>query len=107
MDIDGNGLDLFGLYGLGILIALFTTLFSAGAFIRTKSVQSAPALQTPVFLILFLAPVYVPLNLLTGWIEVLAKINPATALVQSGRGFMAGIDLGEHDPALPGEPIAL
>ena len=32
-------------------------------------------MQTPVFLLLFFAPVYVPLALLEGWIEVNAKLN--------------------------------
>ena len=29
-------------------------------------------MQLPVFLLLFFAPVYVPLDLLTGWIETVA-----------------------------------
>jgi ABC-2 type transport system permease protein len=90
MDIDGSGVDLFGLYALGFLVNAFVTFFAAGAFIRIKSVQAAPALQTPVFLILFLAPVYVPLHLLTGWIEAVASVNPATAIIEAGRGFIAG-----------------
>ena len=47
-------------------------------------------MQTPVFLILFLAPVYVPLSLLEGWIHAVAKLNPVTALLESGRGFIDG-----------------
>ena len=35
-----------------------------------------PADADPVFFILFLAPVYVPLDLLSGWIHALASINP-------------------------------
>ena len=35
-------------------------------------------MQMPVFLILFFAPVYVPLDLLTGWIEGVAHVNPVT-----------------------------
>jgi ABC-2 type transport system permease protein len=90
MRIDGGGVDLVGLYALGFLVNVFVTLFAAGVFMRTKSVQAAPALQTPVFLILFLAPVYVPLNLLTGWIHAIASVNPATALLQAERGFISG-----------------
>jgi len=41
-------------------------------------------------LILFLAPVYVPLHLLRGWIHTVAKVNPLTFLLTAGRGFLAG-----------------
>jgi len=37
---------------------------------RFQSVQAGPIMQTPVFLILFFAPVYVPLSLLSGWIAM-------------------------------------
>jgi ABC-2 type transport system permease protein len=90
MKIDGSGVDLVGLYGLGFLVCGAVTLVATGAFIRVKSVQAAPALQTPVFLLLFLAPVYVPLGLLSGWIKAVASVNPVTALIGAGRGFIAG-----------------
>ena len=35
---------------------------------RFRTIQAGPLMQMPVFLILFFAPVYVPLDLLTGWI---------------------------------------
>jgi ABC-2 type transport system permease protein len=47
-------------------------------------------MQTPVFLALFLAPVYVPLGLLRGWIHGVARFNPLTLLIESGRGFIDG-----------------
>jgi ABC-2 type transport system permease protein len=40
--------------------------------------------------LLFLAPVFVPLPLLTGWIHSVANVNPATAVLEAGRGFLAG-----------------
>jgi ABC-2 type transport system permease protein len=43
-----------------------------------------------VFLLLFLAPVYVPLSLLKGWIHAVASINPATAFLDAGRGLISG-----------------
>ena len=43
-----------------------------------------------MFLILFLAPVYVPIELLHGWIHGVATVNPVTALLDAGRGFIAG-----------------
>jgi ABC-2 type transport system permease protein len=47
-------------------------------------------MQMPVFLVLFLAPVYVPLDLLSGWVHAVAKINPFTPLIETGRNFIAG-----------------
>ena len=47
-------------------------------------------MQTPVFMALFLAPVYVPLHLLRGWIHAVARVNPLTFLLESGRGFIEG-----------------
>jgi len=44
----------------------------------------------PVFLILFFAPVYVPLALLTGWIETVATLNPLTYVLEATRGMLAG-----------------
>jgi hypothetical protein len=32
----------------------------------------------------------VPLDLLTGWINTVASYNPATALLEAARGFLAG-----------------
>jgi ABC-type uncharacterized transport system permease subunit len=33
---------------------------------------------------------FVPLRLLTGWIHAVARLNPATALLDAGRGLLAG-----------------
>jgi ABC-2 type transport system permease protein len=89
--IDGSGVDLLGLLALGLLVNLAAVLFAAGIAYRTRTVQAAPFMQIPIFLILFLAPVYVPLPLLTGWISSVASWNPATAFLQAGRGFISGV----------------
>jgi ABC-2 type transport system permease protein len=47
-------------------------------------------MQMPVFLILFFAPVYVPLALLTGWIHAVATVNPVTYLLEAGRSLVSG-----------------
>jgi ABC-2 type transport system permease protein len=46
-------------------------------------------MQLPVFLVLFFAPVYVPLSLLQGWIHTVAVVNPLTRVIEAGRGFVA------------------
>ena len=90
MQVGGGAVDLFGLLGLGLLVNATATLFATGIAMRTRTLQAGPFMQIPVFLILFLAPVYVPLKLLKGWIHTLAGLNPATALVTAGRGFISG-----------------
>jgi ABC-2 type transport system permease protein len=57
---------------------------------RVRSLQAGPIMQMPVFLILFLAPVYVPLALLEGWLHTVARYNPLTRLLETGRDFVAG-----------------
>ncbi|MGV1049085.1 MAG: ABC transporter permease [Solirubrobacterales bacterium] len=90
MNIDGSGVELLGLYGLAVLVNVAATMWAAGIAMRVRSIQGGPLMQFPVFLILFLAPVYVPLSLLSGWIHAVASVNPVTALLEAGRGFISG-----------------
>ena len=85
MRITGDGVDIFGLYGLAALLVLVGYGWAAGVAFRFRSIQAGPLMQTPVFLLLFLAPVYVPLGLLKGWIHAVASVNPATAFTYHGR----------------------
>jgi len=91
MRITGDGVDIFGLYGLAALLVLVGYGWAAGVAFRFRSIQAGPLMQTPLFLILFLAPVYVPLALLKGWIHSVASVNPATAFLDAGRGLISGV----------------
>jgi ABC-2 type transport system permease protein len=90
MDVNGQGVELVGLIGVALLVNLTATMFGAGVSLRTKTLQAGPLMQIPIFVGLFLAPVYVPLHLLTGWIHTVADYNPVTALLEAGRGFISG-----------------
>jgi ABC-2 type transport system permease protein len=90
MEVGGTGVDLFGLVALAFLLNVTALLWATGVAMRLRTIQAGPVMQTPTFLVLFLAPVYVPLDLLEGWIHALARVNPATYLLEAGRGFMAG-----------------
>jgi ABC-2 type transport system permease protein len=90
MQVGGNGVDLAGLVLLAYLVSLAATLFSSGVAMRLRTLQAGPAMQMPVFLVLFLAPVYVPLDLLSGWVHGVAKANPFTPLIETGRDFISG-----------------
>jgi ABC-2 type transport system permease protein len=96
MEVDGGVVGLAGLYLLAVLTSIAAMLFAAGIALRTRTVQSGPAMQIPVFLVLFLAPVYVPRDLLSGWLETAAQVNPFTPIVEAGRDLVAGhaVDAG-------------
>jgi ABC-2 type transport system permease protein len=90
MQVGGDGVDLFGLYVLAIIFNQVGLLWACGVAMRFRSVQAGPLMQTPVFMALFLAPVYVPLDLLRGWIHAVARFNPLTFILECGRGFLEG-----------------
>jgi ABC-2 type transport system permease protein len=90
MEVGGGGVDLVGLYTLALLLNLAAVLWAAGVAMRLRTMQAGPVIQMPVFLILFFAPVYVPLALLQGWIHAVATVNPITRVLEAGRGFLAG-----------------
>lgn len=90
MNVSGSGVDLFGLLGLGVIMNLVATLWACGVAFFLRTEQAGSLIQMPVFVVLFLAPVFVPLHLLTGWIHAVAQINPATAVLEAGRGLLAG-----------------
>jgi ABC transporter DrrB family efflux protein len=90
MKVGGSGIDIAGLYMLGLIINLAAVLWAAGVALRLRTMQAGPVMQMPVFLLLFFAPVYVPLALLQGWIHDVARLNPITRVLEAGRGFLAG-----------------
>jgi ABC-type multidrug transport system permease subunit len=47
-------------------------------------------MQLPIFLSLFFAPVFVPVELLADWLEAIARLNPVTLLLEAGRSLIAG-----------------
>ena len=90
MEVGGDGVDLFGLYALALILNLAAILWAAGVAMRLRTMQAGPVMQMPVFLVLFFAPVYVPLSLLDGWIHALATVNPVTRVLEAGRGLLDG-----------------
>ena len=90
MEVGGNGVDLFALYLLAALVNVTGLLWAAGIAMRFRTLQAAPLMQLPVFLSLFFAPVFVPVELLASWLEAIARLNPVTLLLEAGRSLIAG-----------------
>jgi ABC-2 type transport system permease protein len=96
MNVSGNGVQLVGLVGLGVMMNLAAALWACGIAMFLRTEQAGALIQMPVFILMFLAPVYVPLPLLTGWIHDVASYNPVTKALEAGRGLLAGspVDVG-------------
>jgi ABC-2 type transport system permease protein len=90
MRVDGQGAQLVGLLGLGIAMNFTAALWACGIAMFLRTEQAGPLIQMPVFVALFLAPVFVPISLLTGWIHAVSSINPVTPVIEAGRGLFAG-----------------
>ena len=90
MEVLGDGLDLVALAALGLIVNVIGTLWAAGVALHLRSTQAGPIIQFPIFLLIFLAPVFMPLDLLEGWIHTAASINPFTAFLEGARSLLAG-----------------
>ena len=90
MNVDGGGGELIGLFFLGVGMNFTAALWAIAIAMFLRTEQAGPLIQMPVFVALFLAPVYVPLSLLTGWVHTVSNLNPTTAVLEAGRGLLAG-----------------
>ena len=86
----GDVVQVAGIYGVAGLFNVASTLYATGFAFRARSTSVGPAIQTPIMLPLFLAPVFAPRALLSGWLRHVADVNPVTPLLESGRGLAAG-----------------
>jgi ABC-2 type transport system permease protein len=90
MNILGSFADMLGLIVLALAVSCVSTLWAAGIAMRLRTMQAGPVMQMPIFILLFLAPVYVPLPLIAGWVHDVARFNPFTAILEASRGFIEG-----------------
>jgi ABC-2 type transport system permease protein len=93
MNVFGGPVDVFGMFALALLINVAGLLWACGVAMRFRTIQAGPIMQMPVFILLFFAPVYVPLSLLQGWIEVTANLNPITYVLEAERSMLAGDEI--------------
>jgi ABC-2 type transport system permease protein len=90
MEVSGDAAELVGMYSLAFLVNICGFMWSAGIAMRFRSIQAGPLMQMPVFILLFFAPVYVPLDLLSGAMHAVASVNPITYVLEAGRSLISG-----------------
>lgn len=84
------GIGLLALAGIGL--ALAAGAWSVGLALRFKTSQIAPLMQIGIFLSVFLSTAQMPLELLTGWLDDVARYNPMTYILALARqGFLGDV----------------
>jgi ABC-2 type transport system permease protein len=96
-----------GLGGMAIAIVIVVGMgtiaacWGAALALRFKSQSAAPLMQAGMFVLVLTTTSYAPLDLLSGWLQTVAKYNPATQLIEALRqGFVGEITWGDTWPGL-------
>lgn len=96
-----------GIDGLVVCFAMVAAMAAVAACwgsmlaLRFKSQSAAPLMQTGMMALVLLTPAYAPLALLQGWLQDVARLNPASDVVEAARqGFVGGVSWADTWPAL-------
>jgi len=89
MPVRGGALEIVGLIVLALLLNLSTTLWGAGIALRFRTVESGALITIPTFMVMFVSPVFVTRDRLSGLLKSAAGVNPFTPPLEAGRGLLA------------------
>jgi ABC-2 type transport system permease protein len=79
---------LLAVIGLGVLLGIGFAGFTVSAALGSGSAAATQGASFLFFPLTFLAPTFVPLALLSGWLEVAARINPITYVLEAMRTLL-------------------
>ena len=83
--------------GMAIVAATWATALA----LRFKSQSAAPLMQAGVFALILTTTAYAPLALMTGWLQQVARYNPATQILEAVRqGFVGSVSWADTWPGL-------
>jgi ABC-2 type transport system permease protein len=96
--LGGLALALLLTMGMGTVAACYGTAVA----LKFKSQSAAPLMQAGMFVLILTTTAYAPIDLLTGWLQEVARINPVTQVVDAARqGFLGeSLTWAETWPAL-------
>jgi ABC-2 type transport system permease protein len=81
-------LGLLAVIGLGVLLGIGFSGFTVSAALGSGSAAATQGASFLFFPLTFLAPTFVPLALLSGWLEVAARLNPITYVLEAMRSLL-------------------
>jgi ABC-type multidrug transport system permease subunit len=96
-----------GVLGLAIALAIVMGMAVVAATwgtslaLRFRTQSAAPLMQVGMLLAVLMTTAYAPLDLLTGWLQEVARINPVTQVVEAARqGFVGDVSWADTWPGL-------
>jgi ABC-2 type transport system permease protein len=101
------GADWPGLLALLLAFVLVMTTAAVAACwgtmlaLRYKTQSAAPLMQAGMFILVLFTTAYAPLDLLQGWLQDVATVNPMTQVIEAVRqGFVGGLSWSETWPGI-------
>jgi ABC-2 type transport system permease protein len=82
--------------GLVTLLVLAVTWLSVGLGLAADSVETASNLPMPLLLLPFLGSGFVPTDSMPGWLEWFAEHQPFTPVIETLRGLMFDMPIGNN-----------
>jgi ABC-2 type transport system permease protein len=73
------------LYLAALGLAAIGAGWGLGLAFKFKDMRGAAIMQLSIFLVMFLSSAQVPLNVMTGWLHTVARLNPATNILRLSR----------------------
>jgi ABC-type multidrug transport system permease subunit len=93
----GLAIALLVTMGMAILAAAWGTTVA----LKFKTQSASPLMQAGILLVILTTTAYAPLELLTGWLQEVARYNPVTQIVDAARqGFVGDVTWAETWPGL-------
>lgn len=95
--IDGLIIAVLSVMAMGVIAACWGIAIA----LKFKSQSAAPLMQAGMLTLLLTTTAYAPQELLTGWLEAVAQVNPATPIVEMARqGFVTEVTWSETWPGV-------
>jgi ABC transporter DrrB family efflux protein len=95
--LDGLAIALLIVMGMAVVAAAWGVTLA----LRFKTQSAAPLMQAGMLLLILTTTAYAPLDLLTGWLQEVARYNPVTQIVEAARqGFVGGVSWADTWPGL-------
>jgi len=79
---------LLAVIGLGVLLGIGFSGFTVSAALGSGSAAATQGASFLFFPLTFLAPTFVPLSLLSGWLKLAARLNPITYVLEAMRALL-------------------